>query len=41
MVGTVLGTLPTTIDPPQGIAARPDGQIVFTVDSGILVTAGL
>ena len=31
MIGTVLGTLPTTIDPPQGIAARPDGQIAFTV----------
>jgi len=41
MVGTVLGTLPTSIDPPQGIAARPDGQIVFTVDSALLVTAGL
>jgi len=41
MVGTVLGMLPTTIDPPQGVAVRPDGQIVFTVDSGLLVTAGL
>jgi len=40
-VGTVVGPLPTTIDPPQGIAARPDGQIVFTVDSGLLVTSGL
>ena len=41
MIGTVLGPLPTTIDPPQGIAARPDGQIVFTVDSAVLVTTAL
>ena len=41
VVGTILGALPTSIDPPQGIAARPDGEIVFTVDSGLLVTTGL
>jgi len=39
--GTVLGVLPGSIDGPQGLAIRSDQQLAMTVDSAVLVTAGL
>ena len=39
--GTVLGVLPGSIDAPQGLAIRSDQQLAMTVDSAVLVTAGL
>jgi DNA-binding beta-propeller fold protein YncE len=40
-VGTRLGPLPSTLDDPQGIAIRSDGQLAIAVDSAVLVTRDL
>jgi sugar lactone lactonase YvrE len=41
LVGTRLGALPGSLDYPQGIAIRSDGQLEITVDSGVLATQDL
>jgi sugar lactone lactonase YvrE len=41
LVGTRLGMLPGSLDYPQGIAIRSDGQLEIAVDAAVLVTQDL
>lgn len=41
LVGTRAGPLPGSLDTPQGISVRSDGQLAISVDSGVLITSDL
>jgi sugar lactone lactonase YvrE len=41
LIGTHAGPLPSSLDTPQGISVRSDGQLALSVDSGVLITSDL
>ena len=41
LMGTRAGPLPGSLDTPQGITVRSDGQLAVSVDSGVLITSDL